>query len=159
MLAVFGRRGRLVVALAGTLLSAVAVAATPTWADTIIVNVDAAHIMRLPEKVATIVIGNPLIADATLQNGGILVITGKGFGSTNMVALDRAGRVVMDKIVQVLGPTGGNLVVVYKGTARESYSCTPECAPRITLGDDAKFFGETLTQSGVRASTAQAPVK
>jgi len=47
--------------------------------------------------------------------------------------------------------------VVYKGTARESYSCTPECAPRITLGDDVKFFGDTLAQTGIRASSAQAP--
>src|SRR5664279_1966406 len=100
MSAVFGRRRRLVLALTGALLSA---AATPVEADTITVAVDSAQIMKLPDKVATIVIGNPLIADATLQNGGILVVTGKGFGSTNMLALDRAGRVVMDKTVQVLG--------------------------------------------------------
>src|SRR5476651_1385928 len=156
MSAVFGRRRRLVVTLAGALLSATA-AATSAQADTITVSVDSAQIMKLPDKVATIVIGNPLIADATLQNGGILVVTGKGFGSTNLLALDRAGRVIMDKTVQVLGPTGSDLVVVYKGTARESYSCTPECAPRITLGDDTKFFGDTLSQSGTRAGSAQAP--
>jgi Pilus formation protein N terminal region len=156
MSAVFGRRRRLIVALAGTLLSAAAIAA-PAQADTITVNVDAAQTMKLPDKVATIVIGNPLIADATLQNGGILVITGKGFGSTNLLALDRAGRVVMDKTVQVLGPVGSGLVVVYKGTARESYSCTPECAPRITLGDDIKFFTDTLAQSGARTNSAAAP--
>jgi hypothetical protein len=156
MSAVFGRRRRLVVALAGALLSAAA-AAKSAQADTITVSVDSAQIMKLPDKVATIVIGNPLIADATLQNGGILVVTGKGFGSTNLLALDRAGRVVMDKTVQVLGPAGNSLVVVYKGTARESYSCTPECAPRITLGDDTKFFADTLAQSGARASSAAAP--
>ncbi len=156
MSAVFGRRRRLV-ALTVTLLSAAAIGATPTQADTITVNVDAAQIMKLPEKVATIVIGNPLIADAALQAGGILVVTGKGFGSTNLLALDRAGRVVMDKTVQVLGPGGRDLVVVYKGTARESYSCTPECAPRITLGDDTKFFADTLAQGGTRATSAQAP--
>jgi hypothetical protein len=159
MSAVFGRRRRLVVALAGTLLSVIAIAATPTQADTITVNVDAAHIMKLPEKVATIVIGNPLIADATLQGGGMLVVTGKGFGSTNLLALDRAGRIIMDKTVQVMGPTGSDLVVVYRGVARESYSCNPVCERRITLGDDPKFFADTLTQTGVRASAAQAPPK
>src|SRR5476649_204265 len=127
MSALYVRRRRLVASLAATLLSATTIVATPTQADTITVHVDAAQIMKLPEKVSTIVIGNPLIADATLQAGGILVVTGKGFGSTNLLALDRAGRVVMDKTVQVLAPTGNSLVVVYKGTARESYSCTPEC--------------------------------
>ena len=154
MSALYVRSRRLVAGLAATLLSVAAIAATPTQADTITVHVDAAQIMKLPEKVSTIVIGNPLIADAALQAGGILVVTGKGFGSTNMLALDRAGRVVMDKTVQVLGPSGGDLVVVYKGVSRESYSCTPECAPRITLGDDGKYFGDTLTKTGARLGAA-----
>jgi len=155
MSAVFGRRRRLVVALVGTLLSA-AIAATPAQADTITVAVDSAHVMKLPDKVATIVIGNPLIADAALQSGGILVVTGKGFGSTNLLVLDRAGKTIMDKTVQVLGPVGTDLVVLYRGVTRETYSCSPQCERRITLGDDAKFFGDTLTQSGSRAGAAQA---
>ena len=157
MSAVFGRRR--VVALAMTLLAIAAAGAAPAQAATFTVNVDQAQIMKLPDKVATIVIGNPLIADATLQTGGILVITGKGYGSTNLLALDRAGRVIMDKTVQVMGPTGSDLVVVYRGVARESYSCSPICERRITLGDDTKFFADTLTQTGVRASAAQAPPK
>src|SRR5476649_1698745 len=136
MSALYVRRRRLVASLAATLLSATTILATPTQADTITVHVDAAQIMKLPEKVATIVIGNPLIADAALQSGGILVVTGKGFGSTNLLALDRSGKIVMDKTVQVLAPTGTALVVLYRGVTRETYSCTPECAPRITLGDD-----------------------
>ena len=152
MSAVFGRRRRLVVVLAVTLLSA----AAPALAATFTVNVDQASIMKLPDKVATIVIGNPLIADASLQSGGILVITGKSFGATNLLALDRAGRTVMDTTVQVMGPATTDLVVVYKGLARESYSCTPACSPRITLGDDTKFFGDALSQSGTRSNTAGA---
>jgi hypothetical protein len=157
MSAEFGRRRRLVVALAWTLFSAVTVAATPAPAESVIVNVDEARILKLPERIATIVIGNPLIADATLQGGGILVITGKGYGATNLLALDRAGRVIMEKTVQVQGPVADNLVVVYKGVARESYSCTPECAPRITLGDDTKYFSDMLGQSGSRVGQALTP--
>ena len=160
MSAVFGRRRRLVALLGWTLMSVAALGAAPTQADSVTVNVDEARVLKLPDRVATIIIGNPLIADATLQTGGILVITGKGYGATNLLALDRAGRVVMDTTVQVVGAPGGNLVVVYKGAARESYSCTPECAPRITLGDDAKFFGDTIAQSGSRTGQAQtAPAK
>lgn len=112
--------------------------------------------MRLPERVATIVIGNPLIADATLQSGGIVVLTGKGYGLTNMLALDRSGKVIMDKTVQVLGPGTSDLVVVYKGVERESYSCAPECERRITLGDSTNYFNATLSQTGVRNGQAQA---
>ena len=155
MSAVFGRRRRLVGILAWSLVSAAALSATPTQADTVTVNLDEARVMKLPERVATIVIGNPLIADAALQSGGILVITGKGFGATNLLALDRSGRVVMDKTIQVLGPGSNDIVVVYKGMARETYSCAPDCERRITLGDDKDYFTAILKQSGDRLGQGQ----
>jgi len=132
------------------ILAASALAAGAARADTFEIQVDQAKIMKLPDRVATIVIGNPLIADAALQAGGILVITGKGYGSTNMLALDRSGRVIMDRTVQVLSPKGEGLVTVYKGADRESYSCSPECAPRITLGDNDKYFAATMGESSAR---------
>ncbi len=156
MSAVFGRRKRLFGVLAWTLFAAAALAVVPARADSITVSVDDARIMKLPERVATIVIGNPLIADATLQSDGILVVTGKGFGSTNLLALDRAGKVVMDTTVQVLGPASSDLVVVYKGAERESYSCAPECQRRLTLGDSPVYFNSILAQSGSRTGQAQA---
>lgn len=123
-------------------------------ADTVNVALDQAQIIRIPNGVATIVIGNPLIADASLQPGGLLVVTGKGYGATNLMALDRTGRVVMDREIQVSGPRSGDLVTVYKGVDRESYSCTPECSPRITLGDSAGFFGAVIGQAGSRNGQA-----
>ena len=151
MSAVFGRRRRLVVALALTLWAA----ATPSQAETVTVNVDDARVIKLPDRVATIVIGNPLIADASLQGGGMLVVTGKGFGNTNLVALDRAGKVVMNTTIQVVSPVGADLVVVYKGIERETYSCAPDCERRITLGDSPAYFTATMTQSGTRNGQAQ----
>lgn len=63
-----------------------------TGDESVAVFVDQAKVVKLPEKVATIVVGNPLIADVNLQPGGMVVVTGKGYGSTNMIAMDRAGR-------------------------------------------------------------------
>ncbi len=120
MSTVYGRRKPLSAALAWTLLAAVAFFAQPARADEVSVSVDEARIMKLPDRVATIVIGNPLIADAALQGGGILVLTGKGFGSTNLLALDRSGKVIKDTTIQVVGPASRDLVVVYKGIERES---------------------------------------
>lgn len=116
-------------------------------AETISVGVDEARVMRLPQGASTVVIGNPLIADATLQSGGILVLTGKGYGSTNLLALDRGGRVILDRTVQVQTAKGADLVVVYRGDKRQSYSCAPECVPRITLGDDMEYFDQVQGQS------------
>ena len=126
-------------------------------AETISVGVDEARVMRLPQGASTVVIGNPLIADATLQNGGILVLTGKGYGTTNLLALDRGGRVILDRTIQVQTAKGTDLVVVYRGDKRESYSCSPECAPRITLGDDMQYFDNAQGQSAKRLGAGAAP--
>src|SRR5664280_3779462 len=123
------------------LLWPVAALAEPA-ADGIAVNVDQAKLVKLPARVATIVVGNPLIADVTLQTGGVIVVTGKGYGATNFIAMDRAGEVLVDRVIQVEGPTD-QLVTIYRGVERESYSCMPICQRRITLGDGENYFKAT----------------
>ena len=155
----FGHCRRSLRLLACAFVAAASIGATAAKADTVNVMLDQARVMKLPERVATIVIGNPLIADASLQAGGILILTGKGYGSTNLVAFDRSGRIVLDKTVQVLGAEGGDIVVVYRGVERESYSCAPECERRLTLGDSQTYFNTTLQQGSVRSGLAQAAPK
>lgn len=121
-------------------------------AETITVVLDQAQLTKLPDKVGTIIIGNPLIADVSLQAGGSMVITGKGYGATNIIALDRTGATLMTTTVQVVGAR--DAVVVYRGVDRESYSCTPKCERRITLGDAPPYFDATLAQAGTRATSA-----
>lgn len=111
------------------------------------VFLDQARLVRLPERVSTIVIGNPLIADASIQSRGLMVITGKGYGTTNIVALDRDGAPLMERRIVVHGPDN-NIVVVYRGVRRETYSCSPFCNPRVTLGDDPVFFRQRLSETG-----------
>ena len=130
-----------------------AIALTPAYAGHVMVSVDQARVMRPPEGVVTLVIGNPLIADATLQSG-VLVLTGKGYGTTNLVALGRDGHVLANDTIEVVAPRSRDLVVLLKGTDRESYSCAPVCERRITLGDNDKYFTATLGQSGTRAGQA-----
>lgn len=133
-----------------------AVVATRAFADeSIAVELDQAKIIKLPERAATLVIGDPLIADFSLQPGGLVVITGKGYGATNVVVLDHTGAVLMERDVVVKGPPD-RIVYVYRGIARNTYSCTPQCAPRITLGDDDDYFNKTLTQSTTRSTQALA---
>jgi hypothetical protein len=118
----------------------------PSSVTGITVHLDQARIIKLPERTTTVVVGNPLIADATVQPGGVIVITGKSYGATNVVALDRSGATLAEHAILVLGPREP-MVVVYRGVERESYSCTPECARRITLGDSPDYFLANLTQS------------
>lgn len=136
-------------------LSVSALYATPSQArEEIPIKVDEATLVKLPDRVATIIIGNPIIADATLQTGGFMVLTGKSFGQTNIIALDRKGQILMERTINVIGQPGA--VTVFRGgTVRETYACGPTCEPRLTLGDDSAFFGKTNSQSSGRAARAE----
>jgi Flp pilus assembly secretin CpaC len=116
------------------------------------INMDEARLVKLPERVATIVIGNPLIADASLQPGGLVVLTGKGYGATNFIALDRKGNALLEKIIEVSGAI--DTVVVYKGVNRETYSCAPNCQPVIAPGDVQQFYNQIMVQTTTRSTQA-----
>ena len=117
------------------------------------VLVDNAKVMRLPGRTQTVIVGNPIIADVTVRPGGLLVVTGKAYGVTNLIALDASGAVLSERNIEVTGARD-DVVVVYRGTNRESYSCVPDCQPRIILGDSPQHFSEALNQSGNRTSQA-----
>lgn len=119
------------------------------------VTMDQARIVRMPPRVATLVIGNPLIADATVQNGGLMVLTGKGIGSTNLIALDQRGEQLMSVQIRVR-PQNDSVVQVYRGIERETYSCAPTCERTIAIGDSKPFFetalGNTRSRDGAASS-------
>jgi Pilus formation protein N terminal region len=145
----FGRTSAFALAL-GLLTFA---APAPAPAADIDIVLDQAKLLRMPDRISTIVIGNPLIADATLQAGGMMVITGKGYGMTNIIALDRTGNVLLEKSVEVRGPNV-HAVVVYRGIERESLSCAPVCERRVTLGDSGAIFDTIIGQIGTRNGAA-----
>lgn len=140
----------------------VAVGVSAPWgaaqAADIDIILDQARLVKMPDRVATVVIGNPMIADAAVQSGGWMVITGKGYGTTNIIALDRSGAILLEKTVEVQGPR--DVVVVYRGGERNTYSCTPYCEPRLTLGDGNAFFegtaGQITARNALAAGTAPA---
>lgn len=113
-----------------------AIAAAPT--AVLSVTLDQAKIERIPDGTVTLVIGNPIVADVTMLKGsGAMVVTGKGFGETNLIALDGQGNVLDEKTVRVV-PTTSTLIV-QRGMERESYSCSPRCMPTVQLGDGKEF--------------------
>ncbi|SCM78204.1 PilQ [uncultured Pleomorphomonas sp.] len=114
-------------------------------ADMVKVELDQARIYRLAAPASTIVIGNPAIADATLQDAQTLIVTGRAYGQTNLIVLDEQGETITDVQLAVLAASE-NLVTVYKGAKRQSLSCLPECQPTAVPGDDSEHFGGILGQ-------------
>lgn len=85
-----------------------------------------AKIVRLSRAADTIVIGNPAIADAAVQDATTIVLTGKGFGVTNLVVLDRDGSPIVDEQVTV-GRDEASSVRIYRRAEVQTMSCTPYC--------------------------------
>lgn len=94
--------------------------------DAIKVVMDQAKIVKLARPADTIIIGNPDIADAAVQDARTIVLTGKGFGVTNMVVLGADGTPIADEQVVVSRQTAESLRV-YRRTNVQTLSCTPYC--------------------------------
>jgi Flp pilus assembly secretin CpaC len=138
------------------LASALAVAFLATSAsaqEVINLQLDRATVIRAPAKTTTMVVGNPAIADVAVQKNGVIVLTAKSYGETNLLALDADGQLVSESWLKVQGSTRENMVVT-RGVERETYSCSPKCVPTVTLGDSQKFFSETGGQAGARNGNA-----
>jgi Flp pilus assembly secretin CpaC len=111
----------------------------------IAVKIDEARLVRLSEDAAQIIVGNPSIADVAAQGSRLLVVTGKSYGSTNLIALDSAGRTILSARLGV-APNDDQLVTIYRGTLRQSLHCAPDCQQVLTIGDDKTQF-EQLAES------------
>lgn len=137
------------------LTTAVLISTAPVRAnDTIEVVLDQAKVLQLPANTSTVIIGNPVIADVSmLRRTNQMVLTGKGYGETNMIALDSEGNAIGESTVRVTGSTHG--LIVQRGMTRETYSCNPRCQPTLNLGDDEKFMTGTAGQIRARATASQ----
>jgi Flp pilus assembly secretin CpaC len=125
--------------------------ATPARAETgmIAVTLDQAKIGRLPRGTATLIVGNPMIADVTmLKNNNTMIITGKGFGQTNLIAIDSEGSLIEEEQIQVV--PARTVLVLQSGSSRISYACNPACMPTVQLGDDDKTFKDVGEQISTR---------
>ncbi len=117
-------------------------------AQDLIVKYDQSQLLRLPRAVAEIIIGNPTIADVTVHSSNTLVVTGKSFGITNVIALDAERKIIQDQRVLVIRDEL-KTVNVQKGGKRESYNCSPQCNPSLVVGDDPTYF-ETVARTAQR---------
>jgi Flp pilus assembly secretin CpaC len=126
------------------------------WAQSapISVNVNMARILRLSGPAATVIVGNPGIADVTIQDPRTLILTGKAYGQTNLIVLDASGEPVADTLVEVV-QMQASTVTVFQGANRTSLACSPVCQSTVMLGDSTDFLSTTISSSRLVQSAAQ----
>lgn len=123
-------------------------------AGDLVVRYDQSQLLRLPRPASEIIIGNPSIADVALQGGNLLVVTGKTFGITNVIALDADRNVIQDQRVMV-ERDDNKIVNLHKGSTRFTYSCTPNCEPNLTIGDDKAFFDQVSSHNTAKTKFSE----
>ena len=112
--------------LIGALLVAMALASPAVAGTGIEVTMNQAKIVKLSHPADTIVVGNPAIADASVQDASTIVLTGKGFGVTNLVILDAEGKPIIDEQITVVRQDASS-VRIYRRAEIQTMSCTPYC--------------------------------
>jgi hypothetical protein len=111
-----------------------------------------AKVLQLPSNAVTVIVGNPAVADVTMiRRSKHMVLTGKGFGETNLIALDSQGRSVGESVIRVAAPT--HSLIVQRGMERETWDCSPRCQPTFSLGDSTKFASDNAAQMQARNSS------
>lgn len=131
--------------IAAVLLAAAAYAVPANAGAGIEVVMNQARIVKLTRDADTIVVGNPAIADASVQDASTIVLTGKGFGVTNLVVLDREGSPIIDEQVTVVRQNASS-VRIYRGSQVQTMSCTPYC--ESSFKTDAERSSESEMNAG-----------
>ncbi len=147
-------RNWLVLVTGAALVAASALGATQAKANDLIVKYDQSQLMRISRPVSEIIIGNPTIADVSVQSRDLLVVTGKSFGKTNIILLDAEKNVIQEQLVVVLQDQT-KVVNLRRGISRESYNCSPLCNPTITVGDEKLYFKTNAENAQLKMKLSQ----
>ena len=108
--------------------------------DILRVYMDQARVLKLDRPVSKVIVGNAKVADATVADAKTIVLTGRSFGTTNLVLLDIDGNAILDESILV-SIDEANTVRVFRQTERSVLSCTPNCEQHSQQGAEAAAAG------------------
>lgn len=127
-----------------------AAAAEQLW-----LTMDQVRPFKLETPAKSIVVGNPAIADVTIQDNSNILLFGKTPGLTNIYVFDEQGEPTKNLTIKVRTPSA-DMLTVHRGALRTTYNCTTNCEVTVTVGDDQTRFQELSTQVQSKYSQASA---
>lgn len=122
------------------------------------VYVDQAKVLSITGIASTVVVGNPMIADVSLQSD-VLAVHGRHFGTTNVIVLDNHGNELAALEVNVIRPESKDVEIFKGGTegkvvGKYSYVCSPDCESVMMPGDDIDYNTSISTQVAAKSKEA-----
>lgn len=94
------------------------------------VQIDSIQRVQLGGAVSAVIVGNPSIADVTVVDQNTLFVTGKGYGVTEVVAVDAIGRTIFQRQIVVTGGSSGS-VRMWRGARKTELACAGSCEATI----------------------------
>ncbi len=117
---------------------------------------DEVHTLTFRAPVSTVYVGNPTIADVTMIDARHAFVQGKGYGRTNLVALNRDNVQVFNTHITVTGNDSGGTVTLNRGAQRVTLSCAGgRCEPAPMPGDGKDFYDAANGQAAAHQAAAR----
>jgi len=112
-------------------------------ADGLNINWREARVVKLAKPANSIVVGDPTVADVTLDTPTTVVVFGKAPGETNFIVLDADQQLLLDWPV-VVSPTNDRHVTVLNAQGGDApvevlYACGTERCARVLSPTDIEF--------------------
>ncbi len=127
--------------IAAAFFAAAPAYAAPAFAADVNMGLDEVRTLTFAAPVATIYVGNPSIADITMIDARHAFVQGKGYGRTNLVALNSDGKQVFGSSINVTGASHGNMVILNRGSQRITLNCAGRrCEPTPMPGDGKEAY-------------------
>lgn len=101
--------------------------------------------VKLRGAASSVVLGNQNVADVAVHDDHLLFVTGKSFGTTNLLVFDKAGNQIYSAEV-VVTVNSSNLVTINRSGQNYTYDCAPQCRSVLSPGDDGEYFDGNLSQ-------------
>lgn len=127
-------------------------AAPAVAGEPLVVFTDQSRIITVARTPGTVVVGNPSIADVTIQEDKVF-LHARGYGTTNILILDDQGNHLADYDVTVQTNLD-NGVTVFRAGSQYSYVCDPDCESTLHIGDYKEYFAEIAKQQQKRTAIA-----
>ncbi|MEM8986558.1 MAG: pilus assembly protein N-terminal domain-containing protein [Pseudomonadota bacterium] len=126
-------------AIATALVATAATTVPASAAQELWVAVDQARPLKLKRAAASLIVGNPSIADISIHDDQTLFILGKSQGVTNLFIMDNEGETIENLTITVTMPRG-QFLTLNKGGDQYSFTCTHRCEQTPAVGDSQDAF-------------------
>jgi Flp pilus assembly secretin CpaC len=118
-------------------------------------GLDEVHTLNFRTPVSTVYVGNPTIADVTMIDARHAFVQGKGYGRTNIMALNHDNVMVYNTHVSVTGNAGGT-VTLNRGVQRVTLNCAGgRCETTPMPGDGKEAFDSSAGQTAAHQAIAR----